>query len=447
MKKSKLMALLLAAVMVFALAVTGCSGGGESAGGGAASGGGTTGGATEPAGGGDAPAAPAGDKEEILVGYVAPFTGPLSCFVVAYDWVEDQCLEVINQEGGIYIESYGKNLPVRVITGDSESDPTKATEVATKMVLDDKVDILMGAWTPDTTSPVSAVAERYSVPALMVNTPADSWLTGGPFEWATGIMFYQDGMLSDYIDAWDKLDTNKKVGYIFDSEVDGVTMSAKMNELLPGRGYEIVDPGRFPSTTTDYTNIITQLKNAGCDIIVANQITPAFTTCWQQFFQLGYIPKVMTIGKAEHFDTDVVALGEGYGEGLMSEVLWDRSFPFTSPLLNISCEDICAKWEAEKGTQFPATIGYDVSGFEVLQDALSRCKDLEPATIRDAILATDIDSIYGHLSFDENNVAAVPCVTCQWVKGETWEYEKTIVGAGSFDVIATVDPIYIPNHN
>lgn len=247
--------------------------------------------------------------------------------------------------------------------------------------------------------------------------------------------------------APDKLDTNKKVGYIFDSEVDGVTMSAKMNELLPGRGYEIVDPGRFPSTTTDYTNIITQLKNAGCDIIVANQTTPAFTTCWQQFFQLGYTPKVMTIGKAEHFDTDVAALGEGYGEGLMSEVLWDRSFPFTSPLLNLSCEEICAKWESEKGTQFPATIGYDVSGFEVLQDALSRCPDLEPATIRDAILATDIDSIYGHLSFDENNVAAVPCVTCQWVKGETWEYEKTIVGAGSFDVITTVDPIYIPDHN
>lgn len=439
MKKSKLFALLLAAAMVFALVATGCGGGSGDSGADAPS---STGSASTEASG--APAAESGEKEEILIGYVAPFTGPLSCFVVAYEWVQNQCLDVINANGGVYIEAYDKNLPVRVIIGDSESDPTKATDVATKMVLDDKVDILMAAWTPDTTNSVSAVAERYEIPALMVNSPADSWLTGGPYEWASGIMFYQDNMMHSYIDSWNKLDTNKKVGYVFDSEVDGVTMSAKLNELLPQYGYEVVDPGRFPASTTDYTNIITQLKNAGCDIIIANQTTPAFTTCWQQFHQLGYIPKVMTVGKAENFDTDIAALGNNIGIGLMSEIHWDRSFPYSSSLLGLSCGEICDKWEDENGTQYPFTIGYDVAGFEVIADALSRCKDLEPATIRDAILATDIDSLYGHLTFDENQVAAVPIPCGQWIEGEKWEIEKIITGTYELEGVETVQPIYMP---
>ncbi len=386
----------------------------------------------------------AADKQEILIGYVAPFTGPLSVFTVAFEWVKQISLDKINAEGGIYIEKYGKKLPVRVITGDSESDPTKASEIATKFVLENKVDILCGAWTPDTTNPVSAVAERYKIPALMSNSPADSWLTGGPYEWSCGVLFYVDGFLSDYVDAIDKLDTNKKVGYILDSEVDGVTFSAKLNTLLPKRGYEVVDPGRFPMNTTDYTSIITKLKDADVDIVIGNQITPNFTTFWQQCQQLGFIPKVVIIGKAEHFESDVIALGNGIGTGLMSEVLWDESFPFTSPLIKMSCQEITDKWETEKGTQYPATIGYDVSFFEVLNDALGRCADLEPATVIAALLATDMDSIYGHISFDENHVASVPCVTGQWIKGEKYEFEKIIVGTGSFPTIPSVQPQLLP---
>ena len=85
-----------------------------------------------------------------------------------------------------------------------------------------------------------------------------------------------------------------------------------------------------------------------------------------------------------------------------------------------------------------------MAGFEVIADALSRCKDLEPATIRDAILATDIDSLYGHLTFDENQVAAVPIPCGQWIEGEKWEIEKIITGTYELEGVETVQPIYMP---
>lgn len=391
----------------------------------------------------------AGEKTEIVIGYVAPFTGPLSVFTVAFDWVTEKSLAQLNADGGIYIEAYDKKLPVRVVKADSESNATKASEVASKLVLDQKVDILAASWTPDTSTPVAAVAERNKIPCLISNSPADSWLTGGPYEWSYGIMFYVENMMSSYIDALDKLDSNKKVGFLFDSEVDGVTFSAMLKEMLPEAGYEIVDPGRFPVSTTDYSNIISQLKDADCDIVVGNQILPNFTTAWQQFKQLGYVPKAMIIGKAIAYGSDIEALGGDLGLGLMTENHWDRTLPFSSSLLKMSASEIADAWETEKETQYPATsLGWDIALFEVLGEALTSVKDLEPASIRDAIAAVNYEGIYGKLSFDENNIMSVPLTTGQWVKGEKWPFDANIISAGKFsDVITdTKDPIAIPGH-
>ena len=189
----------------------------------------------------------ADEKDAILIGYVSAFTGPLSQFTQSLKFIEEKALSAINKDGGIYIEEYGKKLPVKVIYADSESSPVKASEAANKLVLSDKVDFLVGAWTPDHINPVSAAAERNKIPALMENGPIASWLTGGPYKWAYGNLFALDKMVDVYIDAWDTVETNKKIGFIFDSNVDGILLSKLVKERAEARGYTIIDPGRFPA--------------------------------------------------------------------------------------------------------------------------------------------------------------------------------------------------------
>ena len=102
-------------------------------------------------------------------------------------------------------------------------------------------------------------------------------------------------------------------------------------------------------------------------------------------------------------------------------------------------------WEDEEGTQYPATIGYDISLWEVLNDSLVRAGTTDPELLRAAILATDIDSIFGHLSFDANQVAKVPCFTAQWHSSDKWWYEKTIVSTVTMPAIASEQPFVLPN--
>ena len=395
-----------------------------------------------------APSAP-DDKTEILIGYVAPFTGPLGFFTEQFEWSSKQCLDAINADGGIYIEAYGKKLPVRLITADTESDPNRASEVATNLVLNNDLDFLIGAWTPATSLPVSAVAERYQIPALMENSPAEAWFDGGPYEWASAMMFYNRIVVDAFIEALVNFEnahaTNKKVGFVFDSDTDGLMFAETYTDAMPAAGFTVFDPGRFPASTNDYTSIINQLKANECDIAIANMLTPDFTTFWGQCQQLGYVPKVMLIGRGEEFMSAVVALGETEGHGIMSETLWDRTLPYKSTLLNLTSAELCDKYEAEANKPYSYCLGNDVTIFEIVNDTLSRCKDLEPDTVMAALLATNMDTVGGHMAFDENRVSPLPGFIIQWVVGDKWAYEPMVV-ASTEPGIPLEAPIVIPNY-
>ncbi|MDR2296158.1 MAG: ABC transporter substrate-binding protein [Clostridiales Family XIII bacterium] len=385
----------------------------------------------------------ASSKEEILIGFAAPMTGPLAIFMGPTPWVEALCLDKINNElGGIEID--GKKLPVRVIYADTESDSNKAVEAATKLATENAVDILVGGWTPVGTNTVSAVGERYGIPTFTFGSPEESWLEGGPYEWSMGMQFNYDMLCTDVINMWDKLDTNKKVGFVFDTDVDGTVGREAYTRLLKDTGYEIFDPGAYTIGTNDFTGMISKLKDADCDIVCADMITPDFTIFWKQCHQYGYVPKVCTINKGMHYEDLVENLGDGTGNGLTFSALWDKNYPFSSPLLDMTCTEIANKWEDENEAFYPYSIGYDVAMYDILYDALGRAGTLEKEALRQSILDTNIDTVFGNLSFNANRCMQVPAIGTQWVPGDKYEFDKVVVASDTFPAIPAHEPFIIP---
>ena len=89
-------------------------------------------------------------RDFILIGRVNPNSGPLSAFGETTPWIDDRIVAEINKDGGIFIKEAGKKLPVRIKLMDSESDPTKAGDVASKLILQDEIDLMITLHTPDT---------------------------------------------------------------------------------------------------------------------------------------------------------------------------------------------------------------------------------------------------------------------------------------------------------
>ncbi len=431
-KHNKMIALLLAVVFCFLLVLSGCNTGTSGSSPSAAGSSPNASGSTAPSAdtSGSSGSTVDSGKTSIKIGFVAPLSGPMANFTVGIKHAAELALNAMNKDGGILVNELGKKLPVEIIWGDSESSPTKASEVATKLATSDKVDILVGEWTPDTANPVSVVGERYQIPTLVSGAPDTSWLANGPYEWSFALMFNYDFFLDEYFNGFDRLDTNKKIGLVLDSSVDGIGMAEFIAAKAPERGYTVVDPGRFPQGTTDYTAVINQIQSEDCDILVASLITPELVTLWNQCQQLGYEPKIAVLSKGMHFSADVAALGPT-GAYNCIETQWSPEFPFTSSLLGMTAKELSDDFRDTVKQDPDVTIGWDYSLFDVIYDVLSRAQSLDKENVRQAFAATDIECIYGHVVFQDNHVGHVPIVFGQWVPDSTTYsgYRKALIAA------------------
>ena len=77
----------------------------------------------------------------LKLGYVSPKTGPLAGFAEADEYVIGGIQKAF--AGGL--ENNGKSWAVEIIVRDSQSNPNRAAEVASELILQDEVDILLGA--------------------------------------------------------------------------------------------------------------------------------------------------------------------------------------------------------------------------------------------------------------------------------------------------------------
>lgn len=371
----------------------------------------------------------AAERDYILIGHPTPVSGPLAAFGAPSKWITNLIMGEINKDGGIYLNELGKKLPVKVKSMDCESNPNKAAELASKLILMEKVDLIVVAHTPDTVNPVSGVCERYGTPCISSVAPIESWLAGGPYKWTFHFFWNFDNYTKVFSGMWKEhaAQTNKVVGGFWPNDPDGVSAAKLFGGDLKDMGYKVVDVGRFPYGVKDYSSFITTWKKEKVEILTGSPISPDFASLWRQCHQQGFIPKIATIGKAILFPAAVEAIGGNLPNALTCDVWWTPWHPFKSSLAGYSANDLADTWSKETGKQWTQPLGFDYAGFEVAADALKRAGSLNKMKIREALARTDLDTMVGHIKFNKENFSLTPIVGGQWVKGKKWPWDLKII--------------------
>src|ERR1700683_3993003 len=87
----------------------------------------------------------------IKIGFVSPTTGPIAAFGEADGFI----LKRVAKGVGAGIVNNGKPYPIQVIAKDCQSSSSRAAEVASELILGEKVDLIVAADTPDVTNTVA----------------------------------------------------------------------------------------------------------------------------------------------------------------------------------------------------------------------------------------------------------------------------------------------------
>jgi branched-chain amino acid transport system substrate-binding protein len=374
----------------------------------------------------------------VRIGHVSPRTGPLAAFGEADAFV----LEGIQRATAQGIRIGGRTHPVQIVARDSQSNPSRAAEVAAELILRERVDLLTAASTPDTVNPVADQAEVNEVPCVTTDCPWQPYFFGRRgdsrrgFEWTYHFFWGLEDVIAAFTAMWDSAETNKVVGGLFPNDADGNAWGDRERGFPPAlaaKGYRLLDPGRFQPFTNDFSAHIAAFRNAGVQIVTGNAVPPDFATFWAQAAQQNFRPKVVTIGKALLFPSAVAALGDR-GIGLTTEIWWTPNHPFRSGLTNQTAGELAGAYTAATGRPWTQPLGFKHALFEVALDVLKRAERLEPPAILAAIRATDYRAIVGPVRWGGEpvrNVAKTPLVAGQWRRSASGAPELVVTTNGT----------------
>ena len=374
---------------------------------------------------------------KIRLGYVSPQTGPLAGFAES---------DAFNIETFLATEA-GKNF--EVLVKDSQSNPNRAAEVAKELIVDDEIDLMLVASTPENTNPVATTCEAEGIPCLSTMAPWQPWFIGQqgnpgdpaswkPFDFAYHYFWGLEDIIATYTSMWKQLETNGQVGGLFPNDADGNAWGDPVNGLKPGlaaAGFTLTDPGRYQNLTDDFTAQINAFKAANAEIVTGVVIPPDFTTFWNQARQQGFRPKAATVAKAILFPQSVETLGEA-GNNLSSEVWWSASHPFKSSLTGQTSAELAAAFTQKTGRPWTQPIGFVHSLFEMAANVMGRVEDpTDTEAVAAAIAATDADTVVGKVvwngaglpPFAAKNVCKTPLVGGQWRRKDDGSFDLVIV--------------------
>src|SRR6202453_1168340 len=367
----------------------------------------------------------AGPETTLKVGFISPRTGKLGGFGETDGYI----LELARKSLASGLKVGDKTYGVNVLDRDTQSDPSRAGQLAKTLINSHQIDMMLVVSTPETINPVADACEAAGVPCMSTVMPWEAWYFGrgakpgqpSPFKWTYHCGFGGGEFFKTYVSQWSLIETNKKVGVLYPNDADGNAIRENLAPALAKAGFTIIDPGPYEDGTTDYSAQIAKFKAEKCEIFNTFPIPPDFAAFWRQAAQQGYtkVVKIAQTAKTGLFPDGVEALGT-LGYNLSSACYWHKAFPYKSSLTGVSGVELADGYEKSSGKQWTQQLGASLATFDAGIQALQNSGAPNDKAALDKAVSNlktrTIDSAIDFTSGPVPNVSPGPIIGTQWVK-------------------------------
>ena len=390
------------------------------------------------------------DSDVIKIGYVNPTTGALAGNGEGCEWAVKQITDYVNEHP---ITVDGKQKKIEVIVYDSKSDQNTCTEMAQKLIEEDNIDLMIAIQTPNTVIPVVQVAERYGIPCIATQAPIDPVSVSlDEFNWTYNFFYTLDDVYESQRALWEKAGYKRgsgaKVGLLFANDTDGTSWHDLFIRRLAEDGYTVVDPGQYPSRTTDFTNVANKFKEEKIDLIAGTNIPPDFMNAYNAVIAAGVEIGCITMGKCCLLQSDVEALGD-LADGIMTQVWWAPTNPFKSDLTGITCAEINELYKKDNGRVMPQPTAFAYAGLELAVQTFIAAGTTDKEKVHEAIGGLTCQTIVGPVDYS-NELNGLPYARSvltggQWQRDENGELNLVVIDNSLHPEIPTTGE-YVPGN-
>jgi len=327
---------------------------------------------------------------EVRIGVLTPLTGPAAYFGEGQKAMAELMAKKINEEGGI--RSLG-GAKVRVIVADTEGKPEVGKIQAERLIVEEKVHLIIGALHSGVTSAASIEAERYGIPWIC-ETSSHPDLTRRGFKWFFRIWGHDEIFAKEYflLLRWLQEKTGIKINTIaFIAEETlfavGVAHAWEKYNLDPNLGgYKVVANIRHPSGVSDLTSEALTLKAANPDVVfMVNTPIPDAILWTKTLKQVGFFPKALMTTGGFTFPAYLEAVGMD-GEYIIGRGGWSLDLTSVKP----KAKEVYEWYTRETGKDMHIYVMTMHAAMVLVRDVLERAGSVEPEKIRQALIETDL---------------------------------------------------------
>jgi branched-chain amino acid transport system substrate-binding protein len=329
-------------------------------------------------------------QDVVKIGVNQPLTGAVAASGTYVTQGAEIAAEELNANGGID----GKQ--VELIIEDNKSNPKEAVAAAEKLIVRDKVPVMMGAWSSTYTLAVMPKLMEYEVP-MVVETSSSGKITteGNPWVFRISPTSEMEAVaFKDKVDAFDI----EKAHFLSVNNDWGLGAAEQFKKVLGEKSIEVDITETMNADATDMSAQLSAIKAAGGDTLFVTTGVEQLTLILKQAADLRLEQQIITTGGSQAPDQLIEQAGAA-ANGSNHIVFFTPWFPDAVENPDVATKFVKA-WEA-KGHNFAGLTegfrGYD--GIMTIAAAIGNADSLEPDAIRKALWDVEVKGINGNIKF------------------------------------------------
>ncbi|NVN97941.1 MAG: ABC transporter substrate-binding protein [Geobacteraceae bacterium] len=216
--------------------------------------------------------------EPLRIGALFAVTGPASFLGEPERNTLEMLVKEANAKGGI------KGHKIELVVYDTQGDATKAVQLATKLIKNDKVSVIIGPSTTGETMAVIPVAEKEKIPliscaaGIKITDPVKKYVFKTPAN---------DHVAAEKIFNFMASKKQKSVALLTVTDGFGASGREQLKDMAKKKGISVVADETYGPKDTDMTAQLTKIKGSKADAIICWGTNPGPAIVTRNVKQLG----------------------------------------------------------------------------------------------------------------------------------------------------------------
>lgn len=331
-------------------------------------------------------------QNTVKLGVITSLTGSQAAFGEAHKNGYNIALDQINAKGGVL----GKKIELDFY--DDQSKPDQAVQGVSKLVDQDHVPVLLGAYSSENTKAIINPVTQHQVPLMIPTATADN-VMDSKSPWIFRICAGANDYAKATIEFLQHNGSPKTMAIVYEKTNFGQANMQAMKEAATKAGIKLVAIEQYEAKSPDYRAVLRRVKAANPEVVYLCSYLLDATTLMRQAQEVDFNPKYYT-SAGTGFAAAEFPTAKGAGKNAdytfsVSQWLPEGSWP--------GSKEFDAEYFKRTGThpQYHAMEAYQA--LLTVAQAINDAKSLEPSKIRDAIKNIDLKmTAFGPVKFDAN---------------------------------------------